>query len=30
MASERIIVVYEQVDRLSVLPVTAYEVPEPR
>ena len=25
-----IIAVYEQVDRLSVLPVTAYEVSEPR
>lgn len=25
-----IIIVYEQIDRLTVLPVTAYEVPEPR
>jgi hypothetical protein len=25
-----IMAVYEQVDRLTVLPVTAYEVPEPR
>lgn len=25
-----IMVVYEQVDRSTVLPVTAYEVPEPR
>lgn len=25
-----IMIVYEEVDRLTVLPVTAYEVPEPR
>ena len=25
-----IMVVYEQIDRLTVLPVTGYEVPEPR
>jgi hypothetical protein len=29
-AGRYIIAVYEQVDRLTVLPVTAYEVPEPR